>query len=58
MNLETVLKCANITVQVQMNAFGHVTKDVQDLIDELNSPAPAAEEVPAVKPKAKAKAAE
>lgn len=58
MNLETVRKCADMTAQVQMNAFGHVTKDVQDLLDELNTPAPVAEEAPVAKPKAKAKAAE
>jgi hypothetical protein len=58
MNIETVRKCADMAAQVQMNAFGHVTKDVQDLLDELNPPAPVVEEAPVAKPKAKAKAAE
>jgi hypothetical protein len=54
MKPETVLKCAQMAAASQMNAFGHVTQDVQDLIDELT--APVVEEAPVAKPKAKPKA--
>jgi hypothetical protein len=57
MNIETVRKCADMAAQMQMAAFGHVTQDVQDLIDELNAPAPVAAEAPVTKPKPKAKTA-
>ena len=56
MNIETVRKCADMAAQMQMAAFGHVTNDVQELIDELNAPAPVVEEAPVAKPKAKPKA--
>lgn len=57
MNIETVRKCANMAAQMQLAAFGHVTNDVQELIDELDAPAPVVEEAPVTKPKTKAKAA-
>ena len=35
MNLETVLKCAQLTAAKQLSALGVVDQDVQDLINEL-----------------------
>jgi hypothetical protein len=59
MNLETILKCAEVTARQQLTALGHVSGDVQELIDEVASllvPDEVVEEAPAPKAK-KTKAA-
>lgn len=47
MNLDTVLKCATAMAEKQMAGLGHVSADVQALIDEL-TPAPVVESEVAV----------
>ena len=52
MNLDTVRKCAEVVAELQKNALGVVSADVQDLLDELNAEpeaAPEAAPVPAKK---------
>ena len=54
MDMEVVKKCAEIAARHFMNTYSVVPEDVQALLDELNAPPAAVEEVPA-KPARKAK---